>query len=87
MAAIKKKYGDRITLIPQPSTYTLEKTPKDLIEGYVATQLGAAAHGGGLIYYGVIVNMPLKNAEHYVKVFEKLRKYPLKSLNSPLSQS
>jgi len=76
LAAIKEKNGDRVTLVPQPSTYRLEKMPKGLIEGYVAAQVGAAAHGGGLIYYGVIVNMPLENAEHYVKVFEKLRKYP-----------
>lgn len=73
---IKEKYGDRITLIPQPSTYKLEKLPKDRIEEYVANQL-QAARGGGFIYYGVIVNMPIENAEEYVRSFQKLRKYPI----------
>ncbi len=78
LASVKEKYGRKITLIPQPSTYKLEKMPKDLIERYVSNQLHAGAHGGGFIYYGVIVNMPIENAEEYVRAFLKLRKYPLK---------
>ena len=78
LAFIKERYGDKITLIPQPSTYKLENMPKELIEKYVSNQLNAAAHGGGFIYYGVVVKMPIENAEHYIKAFEKLRKYPIK---------
>ncbi|MEM2087037.1 MAG: uroporphyrinogen decarboxylase family protein [Thermoproteota archaeon] len=77
LASVKEKYGSKVTLIPQPSTYKLEKIPRNLIEEYVASQLHAGAHGGGFIYYGVIVNMPLENAEEYVKTFLKLRSYPL----------
>ncbi|MBO3831878.1 MAG: hypothetical protein FGF51_00620 [Candidatus Brockarchaeota archaeon] len=78
LASVKEKYGCKVTLIPQPSTYKLEKMPISLIEEYVANQLHAGAHGGGFIYYGVIVNMPLENAEEYVKAFLKLRSYPLR---------
>lgn len=78
LAALKEKYGDKITLVPQPSTYKLERMPKDEIEEYLASQIGAAAHGGGLIYYGVIVNMPIGNAECYVRAFERLRRYPVR---------
>ncbi len=78
LASVKKRHGDKVTLIPQPSTYRLEKMPKSLIEEYVSSQLHAGAHGGGFIYYGVIVNMPVENAEEYVRAFLKLRNYPLK---------
>ncbi len=69
LASVKEKYGGKVTLIPQPSTCRLEKMPKNLIEQYVAGQIHAGAHDGGFIYYGVIVNMPLENAEEYVKAF------------------
>jgi len=77
LASVKERYGGKVTPIPQPSTYKLEKMPRNLIEEYVASQLHAGAHDGGFIYYGVIVNMLLENADEYVKAFLKLRSYPL----------
>ncbi len=79
LTSIKERYGDRVTLVPQPASYRLEKMPKKLIESYVASQLRATASGGGLIYFGVVCNMLIENAEHYVNVFKKLRKYPFRS--------
>jgi len=75
---IKEKYGEEITLIPQPSTTLLEKLKLDEIYNYVKEQFDLCAPGGGFIYYAVIVYMGLSEALRYIKCVMKFRKYPLK---------
>lgn len=81
---VKEKFGDKITLMPQPSTYILERISRlrnfrRAIREYLEEQIRIGAPGGGFIYYGVIVDMPIESVVFYVELFKKLRKYPIKS--------
>lgn len=76
---VKEKFGEKITLIPQPSSVILEKLKQNEIYNYVKSQFDICAPGGGFIYFGVIAYMEMNKAINYIECVKKLKKYPLKS--------